>query len=803
MGTFLQDLRYAVRSLTRTPGFTAVAVSSLGLGIGAVTTIFTWTDRWVLNPLPVVQDASRLTYLQTRAPGGGTWAVSYPSYRDWSQRTRAFDGITVFNLTQVGVRIDGGTERAWSLIAGADYFDVLGVPMVAGRSFRPEEERDASQVAVLGYSYWQRRFHGDPGVINRKLNLNGHDFTVIGIAAARFGGAYVGLNMDLYLPVTTRTVLDGTSPWQDRGWQWLDAIARLKPGMTLAGAREDLARVGRELDRLYPNEMNHPVLASIQSQGASAALLPVMGALLGVTGLVLLIACANVANLLLARAATRRQELGVRLAIGAGRARIVRQLLTESLLLAVAGGGAGLLMAWWGRNAIRGFIPPAPFPIDFETSLNPRIVLFSLAVTLATVILFGLVPALRASRPDLIQVLKALPTGSAARGRLRGTLVAGQVALSLVALVCAGLFLRALSRAQHVDLGFKDLDRLLLVSTDLHLAGLPDSAGPAMIERVLARVRAEPGVVNAAVGDFVPLGFGGTSSAGIAVDGYTPGKDENMSVQYARVSPGYFETMGLVLRSGRPIGAQDLAGAAPVAVVTEAFAKRFWSGQDAVGKQFSRGSARVTVVGVAQDSKHRQITEAPYSFIYYPIAQQYTSEFALHVRTAVPVRTLAEALRRHLAAAVPSLPFLDPRSMSEQIIPATIAQRMGARMLALFGGVALLLAAIGLYGVVSYSVSQRTREIGVRLALGADPRGVVGLVLGQGLRLTAIGLGVGGVLSLGAGMLVRNQLFGLSPADPVTFVALALLLAAVATGASILPALRAARVNPIAALRSE
>ncbi len=803
MGNFLQDLRYATRALTRAPGFTAVAVASLGLGIGAVTTIFAWTDRWILNPLPVVRNASRLTYVHTRSPGGGTFSVSYPSYRDWTPRARVFDGLTVFNMAQVGIRIDGATERAWGLSASANYFDVLGVPMVAGRGFRAEEEREATPVVVLGYSYWQRRFHGDPALLDRKLNLNGHDFTVIGIAAPKFGGAYVGLNMDLYVPVTTRTLLDGGSPWEDRGSQWLDAIARLKPGVTAAAAAEDMERVGKEVDLLFPRDLNYPVLASLQSQGASAVLLPVMGALLGVTGLVLLIACANVANLLLARATARQKEVGVRLAIGASRGMIVRQLLTESLLLGFAGGGAGLLMAFWGRNAVKTFIPPAPFPIDFETSLNVRVIVFSMVMTLVTVVLFGLMPALRASRPNLIPVLKDVATGSASRGRLRGALVAGQVALSLVALVCAGLFLRGLARAQQVDLGFRDPDRLLLVSTDLHLAGVADSVGPQMIDRVLARVRATPGVLGASVSDFVPLGFGGSSSSGISVSGYAPAKDENMSVQYARVSPGYFETMGLRMIRGRPIEEQDREGQAPVAVVTEAFVKHFWPGQDALGKEFSRGSTKLTVVGVVQDSKHRQLTEAPYSFIYYPVAQRYHSEFALHIRTASPATTMVEPLRKSLAAAEPTLPFLDPRSMSEQIIPATIGQRMGARMLALFGGVALLLAAIGLYGVMSYSVNQRTREIGVRLALGADSRGVVGMVMRQGLRLTTIGLVVGGVLSLGAGMLLRSQLFGLSPADPVTFAGLALLLAVVAVVASILPARRAARVSPIVALRSE
>lgn len=803
MGNLLQDLRYAFRALARAPGFAAVAILSLGLGIGAVTTIFTWTDRWVLNPLPVVKDAGGLLYVNTRSPGGGTWAISYPSYRDWSQRNRAFVGLTVFNLAQVGLRIDGGTERAWAVTGSANYFDVLGVPMLAGRSFRAEEEHGAVQVTVLGYAFWQRRFHGDMGVLDRKLNLNGHDFTVIGIAAPRFGGAYVGLNMDLYLPVTTRSVLDGGRPWEERGSQWLEGIGRLKPGVTAAAAGADMARVGRELDALYPDDLNHPVLSPLRSQGASAVLLPVMSALLGVTALVLLIACANVANLLLARAAARQKELGVRLAIGAGRARLIRQLLTESLLLGAAGGLAGLLLAFWGRNAMKSFIPPAPFPIDFETSLNLRVVGFSLLVTLATVMAFGLLPALRASRPDLVPVLKDLATGSGARGRLRGALVAGQVALSLVALVCAGLFLRGLARAQQVDLGFKNPETLLLVSTDLHLAGLPDSAGPATVDLVLERVRGMPGVLAAGTSDFVPLGFGGNSSAGIAVDGYTPAKNENMSVQYARISGGYFETMGLRITEGRSIGTEDRKGSGLVAVVNAAFVRRFWPGQAAVGKQFRRGEQSYTVVGVVQDSKYAKIIETPYSFIYYPVAQRYASDFTLHVRTATPARGLIEPLRKEVAAAKATLPFLDPRTMGEQIIPATIGQRMGSRMLALFGGVALLLAAIGLYGVMSYSVSQRTREIGVRLALGADARGVTRMVLRQGLRLTAIGLVVGGVLSLGAGFLLRSQLFGLSPADPVTFGALTLLLAVVAAGATIVPARRAARVDPIIALRSE
>ncbi len=803
MGILMQDLRYALRSLARVPGFSAAAILSLGLGIGAVTTIFTWTDRWVLNPLPAVRNTDRLAYLQTRAPGGGSWSISYPSYRDWRERSHAFEGITVFNLQQVGLRIDGGTERAWAMVASANYFEVLAVPMQLGRGFREEEERGATQVAVLGYSFWQRRFKGDSGVLNRVLTLNGHGFTVIGVAAPRFGGAYVGLNMDLYLPVTTRTALDGERPWDQRGWQWLDGIGRLKQGVSLAAASRDMERVGRELDALFPNEENLALVRSLQSEGASAVLLPVMAALLGVTGLVLLIACANVANLLLARATSRQKELGVRLAIGAGRGRIIRQLLTESLVLGGLGGLAGMVLAYWGRNGIKSFTPAAPFPIDFETTFsNARVIGFGLAVTLGTVLLFGLAPALRASRLDLVPVLKDLPSGSG-RGRLRGALVAGQVALSLVALVCAGLFLRGLQRAQRVDLGFKDPETLLLVSTDLHLAGVPDSAGGALLDRVLERARAMPGVRAAAAGDFVPLGFGGNSSSGVEVDGYTPAKDENMSVQYARVTPGYFETMGLRILRGRAIGVEDRGGARDVAVVNEAFGRRFWPNQDPVGKQFRQWRRTYSVVGVVQDSKHKQITEAPYPFLYHALAQRYSSEFTLHLRTTGPARTLIEPLRKELAATEANLPFLDPRTMAEQIIPATIGQRMGSRMLALFGVIALVLATIGLYGVMAYTVSQRTREIGVRVALGADAGSVSRMVLAQGLRLTAMGLALGAVLALVAGRLLRSQLFGLSPADPATFGVLALFLGGVAAAASLIPARRAARVDPLVALRSE
>lgn len=807
MTTLFRDLRLGWRTLARSPGVSLTIVFSLGLGIGAVTTAVAWYDGWVRRPIPLAEGQDRLVWLQTRAPGGGTWAVSYPTARDWAEGSRTLEAVSVFNMVRLGLREEaGGLEHLTGMLASANYFDVLKVRPHLGRFFHAEEETAAAPVVVLGHSYWERRFRADPGIIGRRLNLSGHDFTVIGVAPRRFGGSYTGLILDAYLPVTTVAQLTDRSATrlQDRGSQWLDGVARLAPDATLEAARAEATAIGDRLAAAHPGQAGTPVLTPLQGVGASQALRPVLVAMIGVTALVLLIACFNVANLMLARAAAREREFAVRVAVGAGRGRIVRQQLAEALLLALAGGALGVLVAGWSVNLLLAMIPPAPFPIGMTLELSPGVLALTAGVTIATLLVFGLLPAARAARPDLVPALKEGALDGRRGSRLRGGLVAAQVALSMVALVCAGLFVRGLQRAATLDHGYGDPERLLLVTTNLRLAGRVDAvASRAGLEALLERLQELPGVSGVAAADFVPLGFGGNSSSTIEVEGYTAAADEDMSIQYAVVTDGYFATIGMPVTRGRTLAPGDGEDAPAVAVVNEAFVRRFLAGREAVGQRFRQSGQQVEIVGVVRDARYARLDEIPVPMIYRPFSQRYRSDLHLHLRTTVPPAVLVETVRRVMVATAPDLPFLDPRTLTQQMVPATLVQRIGAQVLGAFGLVALVLAAIGLYGVVSYAVARRTRELGVRMALGAGRRAVMRLVMGDGLRVTVIGIAVGALLSLLAGRALASQLFGLNPADPATYLSLALLLLGVAAGASLLPARRASRVDPIQALRHD
>jgi len=797
-----QDVRFAFRGLTRSPGLAAVIVLSLALAIGANTTVFTWMQGFVLRPYPLVKQPDQLFYVNTRAPDGDDWSVSYPTLKDWDRGSHTTTGIAGFDMTQVNLRVDEESGRAWGLMATGNYFQLLGLEPVVGRLFSPADEEAAAPVVVLGHQFWLRRFGGDRSVIGKPVTLNGHGFTIIGVLPPRFGGMSVGLVFDVFVPFTLQPLLTPGNQVVDRGWQSMEAFARRKPGVSLAQARADLEIVAQEVSRVH-NREEGILLSQMRERGAARVLLPVLGALLGITILVLLIACANIANVLLARAGGRSKEIGVRLALGAQRARIVRQLLTESALLAGAGCALGLLLAWWGRNGLMAFVPPAPFPIDVDLQIDGRVVLFALAVTGLTTVLFGLAPALRASRPDLVPVLKDEVSGiGVSRSLLRSSLVVTQVALSLVALVSAGLFLRALQRAQQVDIGVADPDRLLVVSTNPYLAGYSRETGPAMAEQLLERVRRVPGVTYASLSSFAPLGFGGNSSQSISVEGYTPARDENMSVNYGNVSDQYFEALGLPLLQGRSLAAPDRRESQPVVVVNQAFVDRFFQGRDPLGKRVYRGDTAV-VVGVVPTGKYLQLTESPRPLIWRPLAQNWSSRLELFVRTTGDPKGLVETLRQELASFDAELPFLDPRTMTEQTLPATIGQRIGARMLGLFGGLALVLSALGIYGVMAYTVSLRTREMGIRMALGAAREQMVRLVLVHSAKLALLGLGIGALLAFGAGTLLQSLLLGVPAGDPLTYVSIGILLLGVALAASAIPAIRAARIDPVRALRAE
>ena len=802
----MTDLRFALRSYGRQPLLTLVAILSLGIGIGANTTVFSWMNSFVLEPLPQVPRFSRLVAVNTRGPSDAEWSMAYPALRDWRAEARTAD-IAAANFVQLGLRGEGGeTERAWGVLASGNYFDVLGVRPALGRLLTMRDELERSPVAVLGHGYWQRRFAGDSAIVGRRLTLNGVDLTVVGIAPPRFGGTIVGLQMDLYAPVTLQPLLDGPQDiLADRGWQWLDGFARLKNGVTLEQARAEIDALAGRIEAAAGSTQNlGAIVKPLKEQGAPSFLGPVFIAMLGITGVVLLIACANVANLLLARAVARRREIGIRIALGADRRRLVRQLLTESFGLALCAGLVGVLISFWGRDLVMNMAPPAPFPIGMEMTTSPRVLLFALLVTLATALIFGLVPALQASRPELVPALKdEIGGGPASRGRLQSGLIVAQIALSLVSLVCAGLFIRTVQASRSADVGFRGPDRVLLVSTELSLAGIPDSLHGTVTSRLLEEVRALPGVEAASAANNVPLGFGGESSRSIAIEGYEPQPDENMSVRYTVTGPDYFRAMDIPIVQGRGFTTDDAPGAPLAVVVNERFAERFWPGKDPVGRHITRGRREYTVVGVAKQGKYNSLTESPRAMVFHALLQEPRANITLHVRGAGDPKALTAAIRGAFERVNGNLPFLDVRTMAEHMQAAVFAQRLGAVMLAGFGAVALLLSAIGIYGVMSYGVSQRTREIGVRVALGAARGDVIGLVVQRAMRLAVLGLVIGLAAALGAGQLLRSQLIGVGPRDPLTFTVIALLLGAVAFFASWIPARRAARVDPLTALRSQ
>jgi predicted permease len=809
METLFQDIRYALRSLRKSPGFALVAILTIGLAIGLNTMVFTWVERLVLRPLPGVPQSEELVSLQPQYQGGGG-GLGYLDYRDWRDGARAFEGVATYAQLELSARASGPAQQAWGEVVSWNLFNVLRVRPILGRTFRPDEEAQAVPVAVISHALWQRAFGGDSGVVGRHLALNGRDFTVIGVTPPEFAGSVVALRSDVWIPVTLVELVTGwNGALSVRGWRFLEAaIARRRPGVSLEQARQDINGVNRRMAEANPLLRNSTVLARRYTDtGASSYLRPVMGALLGVTVLVLLTACANLANLLLARASARQREMGVRLAVGAGRARLIRQLLTESLVLTLCGGVVGVLIALWGKDVALALIPTTGFPIAIDLSVDARVLGVAAGVTVATGIAFGLVPALQASKVELVPALRdGAASGSARRSRLQSGLVTAQVALSLVSLVCAGLFVRGLQRARTVDTGIRQPEHVLLADVNTFAAGYSDSAGAVLVDRMLERVRAVPGVRSASVATQLPLGFGGFADISLEIDGYAFRPDEGRSALINWVSAQYFETAGVPIVRGRSISEQDRPGAPPVVVVNEAFARRFWPGQDPIGKRLRSGGSTGLwrmVVGVSRDVKGRSLAAAAPPIFYRPIQQAYNSRFTLHVRADGDPRALQQVLRRTFEELDPNLAFNNVRTMAEHMGAATFVQRIGAWLLSLFGALALVLAAVGLYGVLSYSVAQRTREIGVRVALGASRRNVLGLVVGRAMRLTAIGLGVGLLFAAGVGQLLRSQIFGVSPLDPVTFVVVILLLTAVAFLAAWLPARRAARVDPIVALQSE
>jgi putative ABC transport system permease protein len=858
---FAQDLRYAARALRRSPGFSTTAVASLALAIAANVTVFALVDGLMLRPLPVA-DPDRLVRgyaYAADAPSAQNYQYfSYPTYGDLRQQTvGAFSGLAAVTINSFGISEPGGggeALRAWGYVVSGNYFDVLGVRPVLGRGFLPREDEDpgAPPVMVISDGFWRRRFGADPSIIGRAVLLNRQPFTVIGVTAPRFLGTEVIFTPDVWVPVLSYVqVRQGIGLREDRGNRWLMLIGRLRPGTTLAEASAETETVARRLGEAYPVTERGFVVRLFRERdarpepGLPTRLIAVL--LLGVTAIVLLIACANVANLLLARGAARQREIGIRVALGAGRMRVVRQLLTESLLLAFVAGMAGVILAAWGRRLLALVPPPSDIPFNVVPSVGARVLLFTLAATVCTGLAFGIAPALSAARGDVAASIRAESTigGGRRRARIRGALVIAQLALSTVLLAGAGLFVRSLQGARGIDPGF-DIRDGLTVPLDLRFIRADSVRGSAVFRQVIERVRALPGVESAALISQTPLGWG-SGEQEMYPQGYTPGAEgRGQTVMVALTGLDYFRTMGIPVLAGRDFTRADAESDAllqsstnvevvpqgrpgppdrdlhsadripePV-LINQTFARRFWPGEEPLGKTIRLDSLRgqlAQVVGVVKDGKYRQLGEDAKPHVYRPFPRVWYPLMELVVRAkplgaastggteAAPA--LFGAVRRAVATVDPAIPLSGMVTIQQHMGRALMPARTGASIVGAVALLALALASVGLYGVIAYAVTQRTREIGVRMALGARAVDVLRMMLGQGMRLAVVGVVVGIALALLAARGIAGILYGVSPTDATTFVVVAGTLAGVALLATYVPARRATRVDPMVALRTD
>jgi predicted permease len=824
----IQDLRYAIRGLRRTPMFAGIVIASLALGIGANTALFSLMDRLLWRTLPV-RAPEELVMLTNPAPNRGRVygpeVFSYPLYRDLRDGNQVFAGLIARYPTAVSLSVGDQPSQANAEVVSGNYFDVLGVGMTLGRGFLAEEDRMplTHPVAVLNYGYWMRRFGGARNIVGRKLMINAHPFTVVGVAARGFQSVEVGKSPDVYLPVMMKSWI--TPDWdgmKDRRTMWLQVFGRLKRGVTAKQAEESLSVLTRPIWQMELAEMG-PMPKNFTDRFLAKKLLVKDGqrgvsqlreqfqsplvVLLAMVGLLLLIACVNVAGLLLARAMGRQKEVAVRLAIGASRKQILRQLLTESLLLAVLGGAAGLLVAAWTGPVLLGFLPDAEMVRSLDMDFDVRLFAFTTGLSLVTGILFGIAPALQAAKPDLAPVLKDQGRNASEGGghvRLRKAMVAAQVGLSLVLLVGAGLFSRSLKNLKSLDPGFRT-ENLTIFSIDPSFAGYDLPRAKQLFERISGDLKRLPGVQQVSLGGNVPLS-GNEWQATVHIEGFHPAEGQNMNPKVDVVGAGYLSTLGIPIVAGREISEDDVAAGRKVAVVNQKFVQEYFPDSNPLGRHFGFGNRPmdVEIIGVAANSLYGSLRGQPDRFIYVSTASELMSPgVSFFVRSRTLPQGWKETVRKAVERVDARIPVANLKTMDVQISESIYVERMLAALAAFFGMVATLLAAVGLYGVMAFRVLQRTREIGIRMALGARRADVLKLVLGEVAWLGAVGVGMGLPAALVLSRFVKTQLFGTAPQDPATFGVAPMVLLGILLLAGLIPARRAVNVEPVRALHYE
>ncbi|MEN3332690.1 MAG: putative transport system permease protein [Blastocatellia bacterium] len=823
-----QDIRYGIRMMRKAPGFTAIAVLALALGIGVNTAILSAVNGFVLRPLPIDKPAELIAPYWGRKTDTQVWGkFSYANYEDLREQNQSFSDLCAWTETSAGIsssesRNGGDSERAevvWGDLVSGNYFDVMGVKPVLGRGFLPEEDLtpNAHPVVVLGHSFWQRRFDADAAIIGKTIYLNGQPFTVIGVMPESFLGSTFYLRKAFLAPLMMSQKFGRRAEWKtDRSYALFNLYGRLKPGLTMAQAETDLNLVADNLAQLYPKDNTDTKIqltTELDGRYEGATKIIKYGGLLAlcISGLVLLVACANVANLMLARATTRAKEIGIRLAIGAGRGRIIRQLLTESVLLALLGGGLGVALAYQVSGVIMATFPPVPYPASLDFAPDGYVLKWMLVVSLLTGVIFGLAPALLASRTDLVAVIKGAAGQSRSRRRwnLRGTLVVAQVTISIIVLICAGLFIRSLGKVRQADPGFQAESLVTMMINPSLLAYDEKETTKRFFPELLRRIEAQPGVRTAALVNEMPLAVGHLSSGPILKEGeIEPLPNQGVNSDYSFVTPKYFDTLRTPLVQGRDFTDHDDIDAPRVVIVNQEFARRFYGSADsALGKRFrmSQGTPLMQVIGIAKDGLYHSLYEDRRVYIFLPVYQHPRTGMTLMIsaESAGALSAVVETARREIAQMDARLPVVGVMIGEENLSLEYWGPSVAAGMATTFGVLALVLAAMGLYGVMTYAVSQRTREIGIRMALGAQVGDVLRLIIRQGMRMVLVGIGLGLVGAFALTRVLASLLLGVGTTDPLTFAGVAILLVAIALLACWIPARQATKVDPMVALRHE